>query len=236
MSHTMLDDEWLEPTKDDKLATGALICSVLGVCMFPIGLVGAFMGIVARRRAVRDPEKYAGPRRALAAIVLGVAGSLTCMPYSVAVLLPAFGRARMNAKEIVSAHNLKVMGSALQAYAADHGGYPEHGADVSGRLAALGLAEAKVFASPFALSADPPAKVDSYLYRAPLDGADPSTTIVVVENPDLGVERLRLLYLDGRVWTVPEDQVAGVVKSLGGFRGISGAEWTPAGTGAGAAP
>lgn len=68
-------DATAAPAPRSALALAALILALIPCCP-PVGLIGAFLGIVALRRIRRSGNALRGERIALAAILIGCAGSI----------------------------------------------------------------------------------------------------------------------------------------------------------------
>lgn len=81
-------------TSGGGLATGALVCSIIGVvlalipCTFFIGGPVALIGLIVGVLAIRKPEtEAAGAKgRAIAGLILGVVGVLAAIGWTVALL------------------------------------------------------------------------------------------------------------------------------------------------------
>ncbi len=104
------------------LATGALVCGIVGLVpfCFPVGLVGLILGIVAVVKASRQPDEYGGTGRAVGGICTGAVGFLVwpvILTMMLSVMLPSFVRARELAMRSVCAANLQGIGNAMQIYA-----------------------------------------------------------------------------------------------------------------------
>lgn len=103
------------------LAIGALVCGILGLCAFPLGLVGAVLGIVALVKAGNEPHRYGGKGLAIGGICTGVVG-IVLVPL---ILLPMSSWARENCMRAVCGANMRGIGSALMIYGSDLGNeYP----------------------------------------------------------------------------------------------------------------
>lgn len=102
------------------MAIGALVCGILGIvtCVFPIGIVGIILGIIALNRASGQPQRYGGKGLAIGGIVVGGC-SLVSTPMLIAMLLPSLGRARELSKQTVCMANLRGLGQACYIYAQD---------------------------------------------------------------------------------------------------------------------
>jgi hypothetical protein len=78
-------------SKRNTLAIVALVCSCT-FCLPPVAIAGVIMGIVALRREPRG--------LAIAAIAVGCLSTCLAVPLTLALLLPALGKARMNARSV----------------------------------------------------------------------------------------------------------------------------------------
>lgn len=66
------DTGYSEP-ETEKLASWALICSIVGLFFFPLLIAGTIMGAISLGRIRRNPGKYKGKGMAQAAVIIGVA-------------------------------------------------------------------------------------------------------------------------------------------------------------------
>jgi prepilin-type processing-associated H-X9-DG protein len=106
------------------LAIGALVCGILGLCLWPLGPLAVVLGIVALVKASNAPHRYGGKGLAVGGICTG-AVSIIVLPLMISILLPSLSRARELSKRLVCSANMKGIGTALKIYAADsYGQYP----------------------------------------------------------------------------------------------------------------
>jgi hypothetical protein len=88
-------------TKMSGMAIAALICSALGFCIPPLGIVGLVLGIMAINRIDNPANRVRGRGLATAAAILGgislVIGTILVL---IALLLPALGAARRTARQM----------------------------------------------------------------------------------------------------------------------------------------
>lgn len=104
--------------KASGLAVGAMVCGIIGLLIFPVGIVGIILGIAAlnQRRSPAEP----GKGQAVTGIVCGSLGVLLLLPaLLISILLPSLSRAREAANRIKCASNMKQIGLALKMYAND---------------------------------------------------------------------------------------------------------------------
>ncbi|MBN1492249.1 MAG: DUF4190 domain-containing protein [Phycisphaerae bacterium] len=102
------------------LAIAAMVCGIAGVitCIFPLGIVGLVLGIVALVKTGREPQVYGGRGMAIAGVCTGAISTLIIVPLLlVSILLPSFARARELSKRAVCNANLKGIGMAMAMYA-----------------------------------------------------------------------------------------------------------------------
>ena len=131
----------------------------------------------------------------------------------VAVMLPALGKAREAAKQVVSSSQMRMISMSLQQYAFDNADQlPEAGADLPSRLAKYG-ASANMFTSPNAPSAGP-----SYIYVPQGKVGDiknPSQTIVLYENPAIpSTMGWNVAYADGLVILISPERYHPLINAI----------------------
>jgi hypothetical protein len=198
------------------LATGALVCGLVGLLLWPVSVVGLVLGIVAIRRAGRQPWRYGGEGRAITGIVTGAIGvcillfALTSLLISIAMVRSFSGAGRMSAWATTS-HTLQFVGTALQAYAQTHKGRLPTTLQT---LQSAGLVSPSMLHSSLAPQAG---TTCDFWYLPDLDpGNDPGDWIVVYGDPawsgGTGAEVLRL---DGTAEFLPEPQFSTELKRCG---------------------
>jgi len=109
------------------MAIGAMVCGIIGIvtCLFPIGIVGVILGIIAIVRASHEPHRYGGKGMAVAGICTGAISIVTAGLFLPSVALPALVRGRVLAKRTIAASHLGSIGSAAFVYANQYDGcYP----------------------------------------------------------------------------------------------------------------
>jgi prepilin-type processing-associated H-X9-DG protein len=176
---------------------GILLCPLLGPIFGPIGLV---LGIIALRRAHRDPQRYAGRGIAIGGICTSTLASvaLLAIPLTIAILLPSFTQARILAKRAVSAANLRGVGTALLVYSSNHGQPPS----TLSALVAEGLVAPAQLQNPLS---DGRRTCDYFYVRIdPEATPDPRWIAAYDDASDHNGEGANVLYFDGRVDFVME--------------------------------
>lgn len=188
----------VRPTLRTGLAVTAMVLSLVGLCATPLAIVGLILGIVALVKASKQPDTYGGKPMATAGIVLGGIGMLAgvfWLVMSAGILLPALGKARLNANQLKSGTQLRAIGSALHSYSQSYNqAFPEVGADITQRL--VSDAPAELFDSPFVDQGSPTV---SYLYCAGQTNGLNASTILMFENPAINRVGINVLYQDGHV-------------------------------------
>ena len=118
------------------LALAALIVGIAGVLLSPvvvggvIGLVGLVLGVVALRNPGRRGLAIGGIVTGAIAVPVALVALMM-----IAILVPALGRAREKAREVVVASDLHQIGFAVSMYCADwDGAMPQHLAYVTSNL------------------------------------------------------------------------------------------------------
>lgn len=201
-----------QPAPKTGLAIAALIFGIAGFFIPLAGVIGLILGIVAMRRAKREPQIYGGSGMGLAAIITGSFGTLILCVFLglLGLLLPTLGHARQTAQHEVSLAHLRQIGMGLHQYAAaNRSTMPEQGADLVSRLGPYTIPRI-VFQSPRNRSAP---TTESYIYIPGFNlttAKSPSTAILMYENPEhiLGLhKRVPVLYLDGHVESVSIDEL-----------------------------
>ena len=103
------------------LAIAAMVCGIAGLitCVFPLGIVGLVLGIVALVKTGREPQVYGGRGMAVAGVCTGAISTLMVLVafVSIPILLPSLARAREISKRAVCNANLKAIGTAMAMYA-----------------------------------------------------------------------------------------------------------------------
>lgn len=169
------------------------------------------------------PKKGLGAGAIIGIVLGGVL--LLCVPLilcMIGILMPALGKARQSARQIMSSTQMRQVVMALQMYANENlGMYPEAGADLATRLAPYGITPA-VLTSPNAPPVGP-----SYYY-VPLGDSSkitsPHSMIILYENPAIPSRQWNLARADGWVELIPGDQYRQLVD---GIKLPDGTPWTP---------
>jgi prepilin-type processing-associated H-X9-DG protein len=100
------------PPSGTGLATAALVLGLVGLLLFPLGLVGLVLGLVALA------QNRPGKGMAAAAVALGGA-EILFIPIMAAILFPVFARAREKAQQTSCLSNVKELMLADNMYASD---------------------------------------------------------------------------------------------------------------------
>ncbi len=107
------------------LAVAAMVCGIIGCAtrLFPVGIVGIVLGIMAVSRINREPREYEGKEMAIAGICTGAVSII----YGLFFLTPAFmmtsssvTRAKELSRQLICASNVKGFGTACRIYANDY--------------------------------------------------------------------------------------------------------------------
>ncbi|MBC7783862.1 MAG: DUF4190 domain-containing protein [Burkholderiales bacterium] len=97
------------------LAIGAMICGLIGLCFFPLSLVGLVLGIIALAKRKHPDEP--GKGFAITGVVTGGLGVLLMPVLLISILLPSLNRAREAANRIKCSSNMRQVVLALKMYA-----------------------------------------------------------------------------------------------------------------------
>lgn len=203
----------VRPTLRTGLAVTAMVLSLVGLCVTPLALVGLILGIVALVKASKQPDTYGGQPMATAGIVLGGIGMIAgvfWLAMSAGILLPALGKARLNANQLKSGTQLRAIGSALRTYAQSYDqAFPEVGADITQRL--VSEVPAELFVAPFV---DTGSATVSYLYCAGQSNSLDAGTILMFENPAINRVGINVLFQDGHVEFIRAADIASTLKDV----------------------
>ena len=196
------------------LAIGALICGIASFCVPGLGIVAVILGIIAFTQASANPQTNGGKGMAIAGIVTGALSLLTVPVLMLGILLPALGKARQVAREVVVQTQIRAIDQTLLAYAVSNKDtFPEPGADWQARLKAAGL-DASLLVSP---RAEPRSATDSFVYVPGFnlkEIKDPTKALLVYENPKYVLHgRVSFGYADGHVDLVPVADVQRVLNA-----------------------
>jgi prepilin-type processing-associated H-X9-DG protein len=103
------------------LAITSLVFGILGILCLPVvgGLVAIICGSVALSQINKSPGQVGGRGQAIAGLVLGGIGFLM-VPLMAALLLPALGQAREQARRTQCINQLKQISFAIAQYADDN--------------------------------------------------------------------------------------------------------------------
>ncbi len=113
------------PPQHCSLTTGALICGALGVVTCITAPVGLVLGLLGHSRIRQSNGQLTGSGFATAGILLSIlAMFLWVIGIFASLMLPALGRAKLNAMEktqtIQCVNNMKQLGLAVRMYSLDH--------------------------------------------------------------------------------------------------------------------
>jgi prepilin-type processing-associated H-X9-DG protein len=192
------------------MAIAAMVLGILGVvtCIFPAGIVGLILGIIAVVRASNRPQVYGGRGMAIAGIVTGGL-SILVAPMMVSILLPSLSRARELAKRTVSAANLKELAQAAKVYATDYGDVLPSDLET---LVNIGGIPGKQLQNP---SNDNAHNACDYYYVTGLTEADPADWVLAYGDPaDHAGEGANIVFLDAHVEFVKEPQFSKVIQEF----------------------
>lgn len=113
-------NETPKPPSRSKLAVAALILAIVGLCVFPVGLVGAVLGAVALYRISKD-RTLGGKNLAIASLVL-VPVSCFTIGIVAAVAIPAFINYVKRSKTAEVHANVPVLYAGVESYVDEHEG------------------------------------------------------------------------------------------------------------------
>ncbi len=182
------------------MAVAALVCGLLGMltCLFPLGLVGVILAIVALVRSSREPTRYGGTPMAIGGLVTGGI-SVLIAPLVLAIIIPSVAEGREAAMRTRSMTNMRGIAQACLIYANDNDGAFPPDLQV---LLNEGLCGPENFVNP--LSGNSPPACD-YFYVTGLTEDDAPNWIVAYSDPaHHDDEGASILYLDGHVNFVKE--------------------------------
>lgn len=184
-----------QPALKTGLAIASLITGILGFCLPGVGLIAIVLGAIALMKASSNPETHGGKGLAIGGIIAGFLSILAVIALTL-ILMPALGVAREQARDLVTQTHLRIVGSALQSYAAaNKDWYPESIGDWQSRLTSNGISP-ELLHSPRA----PKGATDAFIYVPGLQTTSPSQRILAYENPAYVVKgTVAVLYVDGRV-------------------------------------
>lgn len=138
------------------------------------------------------------------------AGAVAGGAMGAAILMPALNKTKMIAQRVVSATNLKEIGLASHIYASEHG---DRFAPSLETLASETALNPKVLTSPYRKSEE--STGPDYYYLGGQSTAMPSQNVLAFDNPRLCMERINVLYVDGRVVAEsPEDFKTALKRTL----------------------
>lgn len=178
------------------LAVAALVCGIVGLfpLWFPVNLIGLILGIVAARRASRQPEQYGGRGLAIGGICTGAVGLLMSLFLAAAVFGP-FGLSEHASRRVCTRNAMRI-GTAMRDYAqANNGAFPP---DFE-TLIQDGSLDEMDFWCP---NSDPDSTdlYECYQYVSGQTTADNADNVLVYEKPECHKgEGGTVLFLDGRV-------------------------------------
>ncbi|HUU82040.1 MAG TPA: DUF4190 domain-containing protein [Phycisphaerae bacterium] len=196
------------------LAVAALVCGIAGLVplCFPVNLIGLILGVVAVRRAARQPLLYGGKGMAIGGICTGVIGLLL----SVLMYGVLFGPAAVSEpfSRWFCQINVVDIGTAMSDYAEAHNGAFPPDFETLIDNGALGEAD-------FWCPNSDPESTDIYECYQYIDGqttADDAGNVLVYEKPECHAgEGGSVLFLDGRAGFVePYERVEELIRETRG--------------------
>ncbi len=108
-------------TKTDGMAIASLVLGLI-LCLGALtGIPAMILGFLSHGRINKSEGRLGGKGMAIAGIVLGTVGILVTVG-QIVIVLPAISAARTSAMELRSKSNLRSIGAAAAAYAADNKG------------------------------------------------------------------------------------------------------------------
>lgn len=194
------------------MAVAALVCSIVGFCLFPAAVVGIVLGVLALKKTAPAPMGggQGGRGLAVASIPVGgvalIAGCLSGM-FLLGSMMPALASARQSARETVDSAHLRAIGVALNVYASENKGrFPESAATWQSRLPTL---DPKIFKSPNGAGGD-------YIYVPPKTNLVEPDSVVAFTDPRIIPAKGRgsILFADGRVETLKRDELVARVANV----------------------
>lgn len=191
------------------LATAAAVCGVVGMatCVFPVGLAGVVLGIVALVRTKRDSRRYGGAKRALAGIVSGLLSLLLALA-AVELVRPGPGSSAGSGRILSTAH-LRGIGQGCHIYANDW--YGQMPPDLHVLVDELCVTY-KQLLDPMSGNRAPTC---DYFYVTGLTRADPADWIVAYGNPGYhGDEGAAILLMDGHAEFVEEPEFGRLIDAF----------------------
>jgi hypothetical protein len=157
----------LQPTKTSGLAIASLICGILGLFTCGIGaVIGLILGIVALTQVKKSHGALGGFGIALAGTIVS-ALFLLMIPVQLAMVLPAFAKAKQRAQTIQCVNNMKQLALAARIYSREHGDHFPPAATWCDAIKSYAGSE-RIFKCP----SGNPAERCHYAFNSRLDGMD----------------------------------------------------------------
>ena len=177
------------------LAVTSLVCGIVGFCIPLLDLLAIVLGIIAMRKARRQPAVFGGRGLAIGGVCTG-AGGIVLRVMLIALLLPSLARAREQARRVVCANNLRQIALVIHTQGEDNRGrLPATLEEVMGQR---GLS-AEQFCCPSARVARGGVHV-SYEYIPGQGMSDNPQNVLMYDKPaNHRGEGMNILFLDGHV-------------------------------------
>jgi hypothetical protein len=172
------------PSRTSGAAIASLICSILGLCTIGLtGIVGIILGVIAIRSIGASRGAVGGKGLAISGIVIG-AISIATSCLQIGILLPAIGKARHTAREVMQITHANSLGQAAMIHVFDHDRYPSADGWVNDLVASVGdpAIVADLISSPFEDSGSRTVAINSAVAgRATAELSAPSETVLFFE-------------------------------------------------------
>lgn len=196
------------------VAIASLVCSLMGLLIPGLGLIGLVLGIIALRH-IRKHGSRDGRGLAIAGVVIGTITLIIGVALGAGVLLPALREARQAARATMTQSNLKQISIGMAAYARDNKGYlPEVASGWQQRLSKYGLNGPTLESARAAETWTGPSLLYVSLPTALPDVQDPSSVVIVYEDPAIDpCSLVPVAFLDGSVRIISEHELATKIKA-----------------------
>jgi len=206
------------PARSNTFGIVSLVCGCLLCVPFLPGILATIFGFLGLKQA-REPNT-SGKGLALAGLILGILNLVGWTAYFVlvvAIMVPALGKARTTAGQIVCAANMRQIGQALFLYANENNGqYPPTLAAMAkgpAQSQSAQLAKSLTFACPSPTAAGGTGAAYVYLGAKLTTRAKPQMVVLYepITNHPAGAN---FLYGDGSVQFHPAAQAQRIISDL----------------------